>query len=114
MLLILLLSNTPSFSYSCCSSSPDAPVISTTQDFVLAMAGTEVTLDCAVKGNPRPTVSWNSRTADSWSEGRSQGNKLILKGVRLSDAGQYSCEARNSEGHQSVSIKLQVHGETCC
>lgn len=80
-----------------------APVIMNVSEPVKLMVGSPLTLSCAVEGNPEPTVSW---TVD----GRSLpgGARFVLSAVKLSDAGRYECEARNSEGNQTAAVDVTV------
>ncbi|KAK2835111.1 hypothetical protein Q5P01_015595 [Channa striata] len=85
------------------------PVNTSISDAVITRAGSELILNCSVKGNPEPTVTWSFRTADGHSLQRGQGPQLVLPSVSLSDAGQYECEARNSEGSQTAAVNVTVH-----
>lgn len=86
-----------------------APVITAISDSVLVMAGSPLTLTCLAEGNPKPNVSWNFRTMDGQSLRQVQGSQLILTPVRLSEAGQYECEARNTEGNQTTTVDVSVY-----
>ncbi|XP_068581485.1 vascular cell adhesion protein 1b [Cebidichthys violaceus] len=86
-----------------------APVVKTTSDSVLVMAGSPLTLTCIAEGNPDPTVTWSYRWADGRSEVRGRGRQLVLTAVTPSEAGRYDCEARNSEGNRTAEVEVTVH-----
>ena len=75
------------------------------------MAGSPITLTCSVEGNPKPTVTWSFRKAEGVVEGRGQDHQLVFSSVSQSEAGRYDCEAQNSEGNQSATVQVTVHGE---
>ncbi|KAF3834593.1 hypothetical protein F7725_027151 [Dissostichus mawsoni] len=65
---------------------------------------TEVLLDPLCEGNPEPQINWSFRSADGQVEASRPSDRLEIAQVRLSDAGHYDCEARNSEGNHSASV----------
>lgn len=79
---------------------------------MVVMAGSPLTLTCSAEGNPKPSLSWSSRTADGRSVPRGQGQQLVFTAVSLSEAGWYNCEARNTEGNQTAAVEVTVHGES--
>ncbi len=76
------------------------------------MAGSPLTLTCSAEGNPEPSLSWSFRTADGRSVPRGLGRQLVFAAVSLSEAGRYDCEARNTEGNQTATVEVTVHGES--
>lgn len=76
------------------------------------MAGSPLTLSCLAEGNPEPMISWSFRTAGGRSVARGRGRQLVFMAVSLSEAGQYDCEARNTEGNQTAGVEVAVHGES--
>ena len=67
-------------------------------------------LKCSTDGNPTPQITWskmNSRLPVGRHKVESSG-ALILKDVRPSDEGVYSCEAKNLLGSVNASVKLTV------
>ncbi|XP_017293073.1 vascular cell adhesion protein 1b isoform X2 [Kryptolebias marmoratus] len=85
-----------------------APVVLEVSDSVVAMMGSPLTLNCSVEGNPEPQISWRFRTKDRGSVERGGGGQLVFPVVRHSDAGQYECEARNTEGSHRASVNVTV------
>uniref|UniRef100_A0A3P8TS22 Vascular cell adhesion molecule 1b n=1 Tax=Amphiprion percula TaxID=161767 RepID=A0A3P8TS22_AMPPE len=79
---------------------------------MVMMDGSPLTLTCSAEGNPEPNFTWSLRTVDGQSLWQGQGSQLVLKAVGLSDAGQYECEARNTEGNHTATVDITVHGET--
>ncbi|XP_028260392.1 vascular cell adhesion protein 1b [Parambassis ranga] len=86
-----------------------APVVTAISESVVVMAGAPLNLTCSATGNPEPTLTWSLRMPDGRSERRGQGGQLQFTAVTLWDAGQYECEAGNSEGTQSAAITVTVH-----
>ncbi|XP_029282552.1 vascular cell adhesion protein 1-like isoform X2 [Cottoperca gobio] len=86
-----------------------APVFTEISASVLTMAGSPLTLFCSAEGNPEPVLTWIFSSADGRAEPRARGHQLVIVAVRLTDAGQYDCEARNSEGNQTAGVEVSVH-----
>uniref|UniRef100_A0A3B3TTK1 Neural cell adhesion molecule L1.1-like n=1 Tax=Poecilia latipinna TaxID=48699 RepID=A0A3B3TTK1_9TELE len=75
--------------------------------------GETVRLDCLVKGNPEPTITWRINgeplTAVDEDPRRSvAGSTLILRDVVVSDTAIYQCEATNVHGSILQNINLFV------
>ncbi|XP_037530364.1 vascular cell adhesion protein 1b [Nematolebias whitei] len=85
-----------------------APVIVKVLNSVIMKEGSPLTLSCSAEGNPAPNVSWSFRTMEGWPLERGQGSRLVFTAVRLSDAGQYECEAQNTEGNHTVVVNVTV------
>ncbi|KAM8875744.1 vascular cell adhesion protein 1b [Spinachia spinachia] len=86
-----------------------APVVKAKPPSVSAMAGSALTLTCVAEGNPEPALTWSFRPAGGRSEGRGRGRQVVLAAVTLSEAGRYTCEARNSEGSRTAEVEVGVH-----
>ncbi|KAK1897200.1 Vascular cell adhesion protein 1 [Dissostichus eleginoides] len=86
-----------------------APVVTEISSSVLLMAGAPFVLSCSARGNPEPQINWSFRSADGQVEASRPSDRLEIAQVRLSDAGHYDCEARNSEGNHSASVEVRVH-----
>ncbi|XP_023148765.2 vascular cell adhesion protein 1b [Amphiprion ocellaris] len=86
-----------------------APVVTAISDSMVMMDGSPLTLTCSAEGNPEPNFTWSLRTVDGQSLWQGQGSQLVLKAVGLSDAGQYECEARNTEGNHTATVDITVH-----
>ena len=69
---------------------------------VVAFLGGNLTLTCLAAGDPQPVISWKRQGAQL-PVGRSHVSKeaLIIKGLKLEDAGNYTCVA-TSAGVSSV------------
>ncbi|XP_014899244.1 vascular cell adhesion protein 1b [Poecilia latipinna] len=82
-----------------------APVLMNISDPVEVMSGSPLTLSCSAEGNPEPTITW---TAGGRPLPGGRGGQLVLSAVKLSDAGRYECEARNSEGNRTAAVNITV------
>ncbi|PVD25037.1 hypothetical protein C0Q70_15534 [Pomacea canaliculata] len=93
----------------------EAPTILTPPDQLKVVAeGTSVNLTCRVAGKPDPIVTWY-RDNQQISGGRYKimpTGDLYIKKVVLSDAGLYTCEAKNVYNTTSSSGKLLVRRKT--
>ena len=70
------------------------------------------TLQCEVKGNPQPQVTWLKQNSSLLSDKRiveSRGG-LIIRDVTSQDGGLYTCKARNILGVITSSAALTVQG----
>ena len=68
---------------------------------------------CTVKGNPCPDVEWRfkSKKLVSGAKYLIKEGELIVKNLNYSDAGQYTCHARNIRGSSQVTGNLSVRGK---
>lgn len=79
-----------------------------------ALFDREITLECIVKGHPKPDVIWYKDGLELESGDRmscrSLGSvcKLTIVSVRESDSGRYTCEATNRAGRVSTFARLLV------
>lgn len=77
-----------------------------------ALLGKPLTLECVVKGHPKPIVIWykdgREVTPSQRIEIRCIGSscKLMLTSVEQKDVGRYTCEATNKEGRVSTFVRL--------
>ncbi|XP_074525295.1 vascular cell adhesion protein 1b [Halichoeres trimaculatus] len=85
------------------------PVVSVAPDSVVVLSGSQLTLDCSARGNPKPSITWTFRAAKGGSEIKGQGPLLVLDPVSLSESGWYDCEAQNTEGNQTAAVEVKVH-----
>ncbi|XP_017876806.1 Down syndrome cell adhesion molecule-like protein Dscam2 isoform X3 [Ceratina calcarata] len=74
-----------------------------------------VVIPCVAYGNPTPANRWyytrNQREEpieDSSGRYLVKDGSLIIQGVQESDAGSYTCTASNSEGSESMEVRLTV------
>lgn len=90
------------------------PVIDEIFDEHATVDGRDVTLRCEVFGAPKPKVKWTRNgkdlTADRF-EVQKRGN-LKIRAAKFSDAGRYTCHARNEFGEKEASGKLTVYKST--
>ena len=77
------------------------------------------TLTCALRGNPRPKITWykdsrpiedGSKYRMSWGQGIVQ---LEIKRATLCDGGTYTCLASNHNGEAAVTTDVFVRNATC-
>ncbi|KAM9408383.1 vascular cell adhesion protein 1b [Pholidichthys leucotaenia] len=85
------------------------PVVVEISDPVVVMVGFPLTLTCLAEGNPEPSVTWSFRTTDGQSLQRSQQGQLVFKAIKMSEAGLYACEAKNTEGNTTAAVQVTVH-----
>ncbi|XP_026071934.1 ADAMTS-like protein 3 [Carassius auratus] len=73
--------------------------------------GANLTLECPVKGVPRPTVSWHRKEGPLGASASTlPDGSLLLRNLTLQDYGTYSCVAANSIGKSVASGLLLVAG----
>ena len=77
--------------------------------------GGDTAFYCTVGGNPNPTVEWRfkSRKLVSGAKYMINVGELIVKNLNYSDAGQYTCHARNILGSSEATGNLSVRGKMC-
>ncbi|XP_053706380.1 protein turtle homolog A isoform X2 [Synchiropus splendidus] len=72
------------------------------------VVGSDLSLECEATGNPPPTISWSKD--GSIIDSRPENGVLLLKAVNMQSAGQYSCQASNSEGSTTAVTKVKIKG----
>ena len=77
--------------------------------------GGDTTFYCTVGGNPSPAVEWRfkGKKLVSGAKYLIKEGELIVKNLNYSDAGQYTCYARNILGSSEVTGNLSVRGKGC-
>ncbi|XP_064551728.1 titin homolog isoform X6 [Drosophila montana] len=82
---------------------------------VKALLGSSFTLQCNMRGAPRPKVTWYKdgiqlSNSSEWVKIRQIGSTcaLTIATVCELDSGRYTCEATNSKGRVSTFARLQV------
>lgn len=79
-----------------------------------ALLGQPLTLECTVKGHPKPIMLWYKDGREVMPSDRVDiccvGNscRFTLKTVEAGDVGRYTCEATNKEGRVSTFARLFV------
>ncbi|KAM5165132.1 immunoglobulin superfamily member 10 [Mantella aurantiaca] len=79
-----------------------------------ARAGGHVVLDCEAIGEPKPKIFWLLPSSDMVATSHDryllhENGSLTIKHVKLLDAGEYMCVARNPAGDDTKLLKLDVH-----
>ena len=77
--------------------------------------GGNTTFYCTVGGNPTPAVEWRfkSRKLVSGAMYLVNVGELVVRNLSYSDAGQYTCHARNILGSSEATGNLSVQGKKC-
>ncbi|XP_038637061.1 myosin-binding protein C, slow-type isoform X7 [Scyliorhinus canicula] len=82
----------------------------------VAVAGYNATLNCSVRGNPKPKISWmkNRMIIENDPRYRMFSNQgvctLEIRKPSPYDGGLYSCKAINALGEDEVECKMEVRG----
>ena len=68
---------------------------------------------CTVKGNPTPSVEWRFKSRKLYLGAKYliKEGELVVRNLNYSDAGQYTCVARNILGTSEASGNLKVRGK---
>ena len=77
--------------------------------------GGDTTFYCTVGGNPSPVVEWRfiRRKLVSGAKYFIKLGELVVRNLNYSDAGQYTCHARNILGSSEATGNLSVRGKRC-
>ena len=75
--------------------------------------GGKTSFYCTVGGNPRPAVEWQfkSRKLVSGAKYLIKEGELIVNNLNYSDAGQYTCHAKNILGTSEATGNVSVRGK---
>lgn len=90
------------------------PKISGTTSEVFLLVGETLTLDFRLYGSPSPTVSWNFndipiKNDETYSIDTNQDRSVLrIRGVKRDDTGVYNIVAKNSNGHDELTVKVTV------
>ncbi|XP_069772736.1 hemicentin-1-like [Narcine bancroftii] len=91
-----------------------APVISTSSPTLSVFINQPALLECEVRGNPKPTVTWRKGGSllhpDSSRFDFLPDGSLRIYSVQVFDAGRYLCSASSAVGTDHHYIELQVLG----
>ncbi|XP_019718321.1 hemicentin-1 isoform X1 [Hippocampus comes] len=117
--------------YSCVASSPAGtssgtvslqvgvgPSFSDAPVDMAANVGENITLPCAARGFPQPTVTWYTqdgrhipaRTDNHGRKMQLENGFLLIQSVWLDDEGLYTCEAKNQFGTIKAEARVRVTG----
>lgn len=83
----------------------------------VAIEGSSVTLECAVNGNPKPTVSWlkDGVAIDLALFGsrylQLASSSLMIMEIKEEDHGSYQCRAKNKVETLDAVAEIDVRGE---
>uniref|UniRef100_I3K362 Striated muscle enriched protein kinase a n=1 Tax=Oreochromis niloticus TaxID=8128 RepID=I3K362_ORENI len=92
----------------------EAPRFEKPLEDTTAPSASEVTLQCIITGSPTPTVTWRKNNVeircDAFHVVKAEGEKhsLVIKEMRLSNAGSYCVTAVNAAGRASCSATLYI------
>ena len=75
--------------------------------------GSNSVIYCTVRGNPTPSVEWRFKSRKLYSGAKYliKEGELVVRNLNYSDAGQYTCVARNILGTSEASGNLRVRGK---
>ncbi|XP_029027936.1 immunoglobulin superfamily member 10 isoform X2 [Betta splendens] len=85
------------------------------QIYATLKPGASVRFDCEALGEPKPKIFWILPTNDVIAASSDRylmhvNGSLDIRNVKLIDAGEYVCVARNPAGENKIVYKLNVHG----
>ncbi|XP_066565632.1 immunoglobulin superfamily member 10 [Amia ocellicauda] len=93
-----------------------APRIKTPQNtYTKVSSGDKVMFDCEAMGEPKPKILWLLPSNDMIAASNDRhlmhvNGSLAIRNVKITDAGEYVCVARNSAGDDTKVFKLEVNG----
>ncbi|KAM8931068.1 hemicentin-1 [Pelodytes ibericus] len=80
---------------------------------ITSLVNTTVLLNCSVKGNPVPRISWQKDgqhiEAGEHYQFLSGGNSLMIVNAQLMDTGRYACIVENMAGSVQKSFNLNIY-----
>lgn len=88
------------------------PVINAGERVLNVIENRSLTIHCPAEGTPEPQLKWykDGRSVDqSDSQYQASGQKLVLVSAKPTDAGRYSCEARNEAGEADVDFVVDIY-----
>ncbi|XP_061452064.1 sialic acid-binding Ig-like lectin 12 isoform X2 [Rhineura floridana] len=77
-------------------------------DPVVAWEGDTVRVICRAEGRPDPSMAWMKENEIVTKMNQGKAHTLLLPEIRLQDAGEYQCQARNRLGLTSKTIRVIV------
>jgi hypothetical protein len=98
----------------CLCVAPVPPVLRVPREEYTAVLGQPVSLECLADGQPQPEVSWQ-RERRPLTEGAHiqlfANGTLRIAATQRSDAGLYTCSAKNLAGRASHDMRLAIMSE---
>ncbi|KAM5170459.1 myosin-binding protein C, slow-type isoform 2-T2 [Mantella aurantiaca] len=97
----------------------EAPMFTHPLINTVAIAGYNATLNCSVRGNPKPKITWmkNKVVIENDPRYRMFGNQSVctleIRKPSPYDGGTYTCKAVNDLGEAEVDCKFEVKGTIC-
>ena len=94
--------------------SASAPQVMLSQAQQTRDEGGNMAFYCTVRGNPPPTVKWQFKGKKLFPGAKYliKVGELIVKNLNYSDAGQYTCHARNILGSSGATGNLSIRGKS--
>lgn len=92
---------------------PVPPVLSVPRVEYTAVLGQPVSLECVADGQPQPEVSWQKErqpVVDGAHMRLFANGTLVITSTLRSDAGLYTCTAKNVAGRASQDMRLVIQG----
>ena len=99
-----------------CTVPPRINATASTSSSAQVVIDSSITLTCSVSGVPSPDIQWliNGRPVDLQAQPRlrvtADGQQLDILDAELTDAGRYTCIAKNDAGVADRDFDLQVLG----
>lgn len=90
------------------------PVLSVPRVEYAAVLGQPVGLECVADGQPQPQVTWHKErrpVVDGAHTHIFANGTLAISSAQRSDAGLYTCTAKNLAGRASHDVRLVVQGK---
>lgn len=93
---------------------PVPPVLSVPRMEYTSVLGQPVSLECVADGQPQPEVAWLKERKPVIEGARIRifvNGTLAITSTQRSDAGLYTCTAKNLAGRASHDMRLAIQGE---
>ena len=94
---------------------PVPPVLSVHHVEYTAVLGRPVSLECVADGQPQPEVTWHKERRPVVDSARIRvfsNGTLAISSTQRTDAGFYTCTAKNLAGRASYDMRLVIQGDT--